>query len=140
MDMENMHDMQNFSPSMLTYPDPTEFDYNAFLQPPPDDMGLQHQQLVGQIPLPSPIQPSPTGGRMLSGFSDSSAGRATPPESDTRSASHELVRASSVLSPAAAAAAAGKGKLERRGHTKSRRGCYNCKRRRIKVRCGRLST
>lgn len=25
-------------------------------------------------------------------------------------------------------------RLERRGHTKSRRGCYNCKRRRIKVR------
>jgi len=26
-----------------------------------------------------------------------------------------------------------KQRLERRGHTKSRRGCYNCKRRRIKV-------
>lgn len=26
-----------------------------------------------------------------------------------------------------------KPRLERRGHTKSRRGCYNCKRRRIKV-------
>lgn len=129
-----MHDMQSFSPSMLAYPDPTEFDYNAFLQPPSDDMGLQHQQLVGQIPLPSPIQPSPTGGRIVSGFSDSSAGRATPPESDTRSTSHEIVRSSSALSTAAAAA--GKHKLERRGHTKSRRGCYNCKRRRIKVRHG----
>jgi hypothetical protein len=29
--------------------------------------------------------------------------------------------------------AAQKQRLERRGHTKSRRGCYNCKRRRIKV-------
>lgn len=28
----------------------------------------------------------------------------------------------------------GKQRLERRGHTKSRRGCFNCKRRRIKVR------
>ena len=27
-----------------------------------------------------------------------------------------------------------KRKLERRGHTKSRRGCFNCKRRRVKVR------
>ncbi|OAA67833.1 c6 zinc finger domain containing protein [Niveomyces insectorum RCEF 264] len=32
----------------------------------------------------------------------------------------------------AAAAAANAKRLERRGHTKSRRGCYNCKRRRIK--------
>lgn len=30
-------------------------------------------------------------------------------------------------------AASQKQKLERRGHTKSRRGCYNCKRRRVKV-------
>jgi len=29
-----------------------------------------------------------------------------------------------------------KQRLERRGHTKSRRGCFNCKRRRIKVRRG----
>jgi hypothetical protein len=36
-------------------------------------------------------------------------------------------------SGAASRARQAKQRLERRGHTKSRRGCYNCKRRRIKV-------
>ena len=44
----------------------------------------------------------------------------------------------SALPPATAAAASNvavrRRGLERRGHTKSRRGCFNCKRRRIKVR------
>lgn len=51
--------------------------------------------------------------------SDSSA---TPP-STTSGSSSELVARTSTQ----------KQRLERRGHTKSRRGCYNCKRRRIKV-------
>lgn len=38
-------------------------------------------------------------------------------------------------SGAASRARQAKQRLERRGHTKSRRGCYNCKRRRIKVLC-----
>lgn len=45
--------------------------------------------------------------------------------------------ASNSVSPPTSAIAGNnsnqRGKLERRGHTKSRRGCYNCKRRRIKV-------
>lgn len=129
--MDHIHTMQNFSPSMLTYPDPTDFDYNAFLQQSADDMGFGHPP-PGQMPLPSPIQPSPTGGHMIQGFSDSSVGRATPPDSDNRSNSNDLVRAGSAA-PTAVTTASAKHKLERRGHTKSRRGCYNCKRRRIKV-------
>jgi len=128
--MDHIHTMHNFSPSMLTYPDPTDFDYNAFLQQSADDMGFGHPP-PGQMPLPSPIQPSPTGGHMIQGFSDSSVGRATPPDSDNRSNSNDLVRAGSAA-PTAVTTASAKHKLERRGHTKSRRGCYNCKRRRIK--------
>ncbi|KAF9770820.1 hypothetical protein IL306_011578 [Fusarium sp. DS 682] len=50
-----------------------------------------------------------------------SSDKATPP-STTSGSSNELV----------ALPSAQKQRLERRGHTKSRRGCYNCKRRRIK--------
>lgn len=125
-----MHNIQDFSPSMLTYPDPTDFDYNAFLQSTTDDITFQPPP-PGQIQLPSSIRPTPPGGQIVNAFSDSSAGRATPPDSDTRSASHDLVRGGSAVPTVTTAA--GKHKLERRGHTKSRRGCYNCKRRRIKV-------
>lgn len=46
------------------------------------------------------------------------------------------VASTSVSPPTSAIAGSDsnqRAKLERRGHTKSRRGCYNCKRRRIKV-------
>lgn len=46
------------------------------------------------------------------------------------------VASTSVSPPTSAIAPSNsnqKQRLERRGHTKSRRGCYNCKRRRIKV-------
>ena len=47
----------------------------------------------------------------------------------------DLVSGGLRLSPSAASssAALSKQRMERRGHTKSRRGCFNCKRRRIKV-------
>lgn len=45
---------------------------------------------------------------------------------DTITGSDALVRATSEVQRQ-------KQRLERRGHTKSRRGCFNCKRRRIKV-------
>ncbi|KAM0265972.1 hypothetical protein ACHAPA_007331 [Fusarium lateritium] len=50
-----------------------------------------------------------------------SSGKATPPSSTSGSGGEVAVRSS-----------AQKQRLERKGHTKSRRGCYNCKRRRIK--------
>jgi hypothetical protein len=51
-----------------------------------------------------------------------SSDKATPPSTTSGSSSELVARPS-----------AQKQRLERRGHTKSRRGCYNCKRRRIKV-------
>ncbi|KAF5541637.1 UPC2-like protein [Fusarium mexicanum] len=50
-----------------------------------------------------------------------SSDKATPPSTTSGSSSELVARPS-----------AQKQRLERRGHTKSRRGCYNCKRRRIK--------
>ncbi|KAF7549452.1 hypothetical protein G7Z17_g6371 [Cylindrodendrum hubeiense] len=99
---------QQFSPGLLSFTDQPDFDYGAFLQG--EDLGF----------------PESAQGNVASagGISDDS-GKATPPSSDNRStsnASTELVRR----------APAQKQRLERRGHTKSRRGCYNCKRRRIK--------
>lgn len=127
----------HFSPSMLTYPEPSEFDYSAFLNTG-DDLAYQQAQaqlhLQSQSQILSPhhaqhAQLSPLGAGPGAGFSDSSIGRATTPSSDTRSTSTDLVSKSQQ-----------KQRLERRGHTKSRRGCYNCKRRRIKVRIGLLTT
>lgn len=104
-----MDSNQQFSPGLLSFTDQPDFDSGAFLQG--DDLGF-----------PESAQGSVTN---AGGFSDHS-GKATPPSSDSRStsnASTELVRR----------APAQKQRLERRGHTKSRRGCYNCKRRHIKV-------
>ena len=54
--------------------------------------------------------------------SRSSAPSHSPTDSSNAGPSSDVVRASS-----------GGKRHERRGHTKSRRGCFNCKRRRIKV-------
>jgi hypothetical protein len=54
------------------------------------------------------------------GMTDSSSHTLTPPSATSSSSQ------SSRRPPQ-------KQRLERRGHTKSRRGCFNCKRRRIKV-------
>ncbi|KAH6996840.1 hypothetical protein EDB80DRAFT_135101 [Ilyonectria destructans] len=99
---------QQFSPGLLSFTDQPDFDYGAFLQG--DEIGF-----------PESVQGNPTN---AGGFSDDS-GKATPPSSDNRSTSN----ASTEL---ARRVPAQKQRLERRGHTKSRRGCYNCKRRRIK--------
>ncbi|KAK9441958.1 C6 zinc finger protein [Metarhizium brunneum] len=101
--------LQHFPPGILTYPDPSEFDYSTFLQQTED------------IPFPDPSHSTSAGT-----VSESSPGQATPPSSDGRSTS--AVVDMSVTRRQSAQ----KQRLERRGHTKSRRGCYNCKRRRIK--------
>jgi hypothetical protein len=119
---------------MLTYPEPTDFDYGAFLQSA-DDVAFHQQHQQGLTPNPhtghsSPGQQAPP--LASTAFSDSSVGRVTPPSDGARrDSSTDLVRKGSELT--------GKQRLERRGHTKSRRGCYNCKRRRIKVRTVPLS-
>lgn len=102
--------LQHFPPGILTYPDPSEFDYSTFLQQTED------------IPFPDPSHSTSAGT-----ISESSPGQATPPSSDGQSTS--AVVDMSVKRRQSAQ----KQRLERRGHTKSRRGCYNCKRRRIKV-------
>ncbi|KAG8405303.1 hypothetical protein J3458_021965 [Metarhizium acridum] len=102
--------LQHFPPVLLTYPDPSEFDYSTFLQQTED------------IPFPDPSHSTSAGT-----ISESSPGQATPPSSDGRSTS------GAVDMSVTRRQSAQKQRLERRGHTKSRRGCYNCKRRRIKV-------
>ncbi|KAK7415533.1 hypothetical protein QQZ08_012311 [Neonectria magnoliae] len=102
---------QQFPPDLLSFTDQPEFDYGAFLQS--DDIGFAESAQGVQT--------------NAGGYSDDS-GKATPPTgSDTRSmstASTDLVQRPQTQTQ--------KQRLERRGHTKSRRGCYNCKRRRIK--------
>ncbi|CAI6098438.1 unnamed protein product [Clonostachys chloroleuca] len=102
------------SPSLLGYSAP---DFDPYPFPPEDELYFQPpsgqilspQLQLGIVPPPPPCN-----------FSDSSAGeKATTPSSDC--VNSEIVRKT-----------APKPRLERRGHTKSRRGCYNCKRRRIK--------
>ncbi|KAJ3524567.1 hypothetical protein NM208_g12008 [Fusarium decemcellulare] len=97
---------QEFSSGMLSFPDQSDFDYGAFLQADDISFGESAQE-----------QPR-------AALSDSS-GKATPPSSDARSTSNTSTEL--VTRPPTQ-----KQRLERRGHTKSRRGCYNCKRRRIK--------
>lgn len=98
-------DMNSYSSGMLPYADPGQFDYGAFLG---GDSAMQFQDLG---PNQNALAVSP--------------GQVTPPSSESRSPPD----GSEVMRRAGA-----KQRLERRGHTKSRRGCYNCKRRRIKVR------
>ncbi|KAM3558298.1 hypothetical protein MY1884_004057 [Beauveria asiatica] len=98
-------DMNEFSSGMLPYRDPNQFDYGAFLG---DDGAMQFQDLTVLQNQAAPVQ---------------SPGQATPPSSESRSPpSGEVARHAGIS----------RQRLERRGHTKSRRGCYNCKRRRIK--------
>ena len=93
---------QDFMPGILSFPDRPDFDYSAFLQTDPLSFG-ESAYIQQQS-------------------SSSSSDKATPPSSTSNSSGEVAVRASSLQ----------KQRLERRGHTKSRRGCYNCKRRRIK--------
>lgn len=104
-------DMHHFSSSILSYPEPPEFDYVAFLQ--------------GDGGTPFPEQQLGAA----QGHTSDSSGKATTPNSDNVSsagATDAVARRDSVQQQQ-------RQRLERRGHTKSRRGCYNCKRRRIKV-------
>ncbi|KID83901.1 C6 transcription factor [Metarhizium guizhouense ARSEF 977] len=104
-----MDHMQHFPPGILTCPDPSEFDYSTFLQQ------------VEDIPFPDPSHNTSAGT-----ISESPLGQAPAARSDgwsmSGAADMSVMRRQSAQ----------KQRPERRGHTKSRRGCYNCKRRRIK--------
>lgn len=131
-------DLNNLPPgSLLSYGDPSEFDYAAFLQATDASShggsatsapGYPLIPALAPVPNHTPGAPTPLGL-----FSDSSR-VGTPPSSDSNNNTSNTNRASSVGSGDLARSAGSKQRLERRGHTKSRRGCYNCKRRRIKVR------
>ena len=89
--------------------DPGDFDYGAFLQEDdPDYMAEDSSN-------------STTTNRLT----DTSIQTITPQSTLTIIRNDSASGASSGSPP--------KQRLERRGHTKSRRGCFNCKRRRIKV-------
>ncbi|KAF4970933.1 hypothetical protein FSARC_2129 [Fusarium sarcochroum] len=93
---------QGLTPGMLSFTDQPDFDYGAF---------LQSDEIIsfGESAQSQPQAPS------------DSSDKATPPSSTSGSGGELVVQQSTQ-----------KQRLERRGHTKSRRGCYNCKRRRIK--------
>jgi hypothetical protein len=114
--------------------DAGEFDYSAFLQQ--DELGYlagesSDSTISAHLPPISPSSgPSSDSSLQLLGprqqhLAPSTAMAAHPRGNAAR------IDSSSSLSPEAHAPA--RQRLERRGHTKSRRGCFNCKRRRIKV-------
>lgn len=119
--------MQRFSPSLLTAYDEPDLSYDSIL-PPIDGSQFQHQQHQPQ-PQHQHQQYPPQN---IAGFSDSSSmgpERVTPPgSSDTNKSSSAVSMELTRRQPQSQ-----RQRLERKGHTKSRRGCYNCKRRRIKV-------
>ncbi|KAL7821604.1 hypothetical protein V8C44DRAFT_315154 [Trichoderma aethiopicum] len=107
-------DLQSFDSDTMSFPEPSDFDYAAFLQA--DDVGFM----------------GPMQGQSAASLSGSSGeGLHTPPASSAsmsgNSNNHNTLDLSLGRLPTQA-----RQRLERRGHTKSRRGCYNCKRRRIK--------
>lgn len=89
--------------------DPAEFDYGVFFQ---DD---EAEYLAEES----------SNSTSTNVFTDISAQTVTP------HGPMSLMRADS--GPSMSTGSPPKQRLERRGHTKSRRGCFNCKRRRIKV-------
>lgn len=106
-------DMQQFQANMLPYPDPSHFDYAAFLSGAP----TPYQQ---PSPLNHAMSTPSAQGSSSPGLNDKSPDSTS---ADSSNSSTTLARRPQARQ-----------RLERRGHTKSRRGCYNCKRRRIKVR------
>lgn len=98
----------------MPFPDSSDFDYTAYLHP---DAGFVDG-----------VQ-----GYSTATLSESSGGVHTPPYASSRSLPNGNNNNSNLeLSLRRTSMQQGQ-RMERRGHTKSRRGCYNCKRRRIKV-------
>ncbi|KAK0674449.1 hypothetical protein QBC41DRAFT_377944 [Cercophora samala] len=114
-------------PSLLTVPALPSNNTNALAlhnAHSPGNYGQAYPQ--NQLQLPS-FDPSSVSG---TGYNDGSSGGGSPaPSSGHGGGSRE----GGSGSGSGGLTAAGKQRLERRGHTKSRRGCFNCKRRRIKV-------
>lgn len=98
----------------MSFPDSSEFDYTAYLQP---DAGYADG-----------VQ-----GYSTAALSESSGGMHTPPYSSSRSLASSNNNNGHLELSLRRTLMQQRQRAERRGHTKSRRGCYNCKRRRIKV-------
>lgn len=96
---------------MLPYPQLPGFDYTSFLH---DNVGLD-------------LQPQTQAHDASAGASSESPDRLTPSSSDNNAPAGASIGVVARRQPVE------RQSMERRGHTKSRRGCYNCKRRRIKV-------
>ncbi|KAL6867972.1 hypothetical protein J3F83DRAFT_765880 [Trichoderma novae-zelandiae] len=108
-------DLQPFDSDIMSFPEPSEFDYAAFLQP---------DNVMGATDA---MQGHPTAS-----LSGSSGGMQTPPGAGAGSLSSSSNNVNTLETSLRRLPAQAMQRLERRGHTKSRRGCYNCKRRRIK--------
>lgn len=125
------------NPPLLTLDanDVADFDYSAYVQDQ-QDMGYLAEESSASVSTP-PLPSAP---------SDALPQTLTPPQLQLPSSSPSAL----VVPRAGSGSGSGSGstvntglglqkqRLERRGHTKSRRGCFNCKRRRIKVSESRL--
>lgn len=114
--------------------DSAEFDYSIFLQDQREDIDYLAEESSASTSTPPVLSTSPTSARLSRGPLQAIAPRQQHlPATGTLTPYpySESVHSKSGTSPEALAQP--KQRLERRGHTKSRRGCFNCKRRRIKV-------
>ncbi|KAK4121808.1 hypothetical protein N657DRAFT_647298 [Parathielavia appendiculata] len=110
----------------LDYDEVGQVEYSAYFQDQQDDLGYfagESSESGTSPPLPSLAPSSET-------VSDPSLQLLAPRQQHVAPVTALTTLSRGIAS--SEAQAAGKQKLERRGHTKSRRGCFNCKRRRIK--------
>ncbi|KAK4454991.1 hypothetical protein QBC34DRAFT_289273 [Podospora aff. communis PSN243] len=99
---------------------PSDFDYNAFLEQDADYYGDESSSSNNAVVDIDPL--------LLSSGSGPGSGSGSPSQALVPTTSQK-----SNGSPGSSGSLThGRTRLERRGHTKSRRGCFNCKRRRIK--------
>ncbi|KXX73430.1 Sterol uptake control protein 2, partial [Madurella mycetomatis] len=116
------------SPPLLTLDanEVADFDYSAYVQDQQDMDYLAEESSasVSTPPLPSSSSDAPPQTLMLPQLQPSSSALIVP-RAGSGSGGGSGTTANTGSGPQ-------KQRLERRGHTKSRRGCFNCKRRRIK--------
>ncbi len=111
-------------------PDPPDSPYGVFLQADDDDIDIDYlaeessTSATSRTLTDGPLQAMPVVVNSSLSSSSLSTAATSPGGGGVKAPSPAN---SADTSPP-------KQRLERRGHTKSRRGCFNCKRRRIKVR------
>ncbi|KAL7795187.1 hypothetical protein V8C37DRAFT_46715 [Trichoderma ceciliae] len=110
-------DMQPFDSDIMSFADSSDFGYATFLQA--DDVDF-----IDTMQGHSTATLSESSGGMHTPPPYSSAGSLSGGSNNNNNNLDLSLRRLPMQQ---------RQRLERRGHTKSRRGCYNCKRRRIKV-------